>query len=132
MKLPVVLTVLVGIFTLACSSAAPVQMESTPKVNVTAEAKLSEDQTSLPTATQKAPLPTNTPGSVPTKTPVPTTKPTHLSDITQVVEPTEFISSKDYIEFDELETLAIIIYLSAINKIMHQQIASKRHPKQGT
>ena len=100
MKLPVVLTVLVGIFTLACSSAAPVQMESTPKVNVTAEAKLSEDKTSLPTATQKAPLPTNTPGSVPTKTPVPTTKPTQLSDITQVGEPTEFISSKGYIEFD--------------------------------
>ncbi len=104
MKLPVVLTLLVGIFALACSSDAPAPVESTPKIKVTSEARLSEDKASLPTATRKVPLPTNTPantpGSVPTKTSVPTAKPTQFSDITQIGEPTVFVSSKDYMEFD--------------------------------
>ena len=100
MKLPVVLAVLVGIFALACSSAAPAPAESTSKINATAEARLSEDKPSLPTATRRVPLPTNTPKSGPTNTPVPTTKPTQLPDITQIRKPTEFVSSKDYMEFD--------------------------------
>jgi len=118
MKLPVVLAVLVGIFALACSSAAPAPAESTSKINATVEARLSEDKPSLPTATRRVPLPTNTPKSGPmntpapttkppntpesgpTNTPVPTTKPTQLPDITQIRKPTEFVSSKDYMEFD--------------------------------
>ncbi|MAN48331.1 MAG: hypothetical protein CME09_02995 [Gemmatimonadetes bacterium] len=118
MKLPVVLAVLVGIFALACSSAAPAPAESTSKINATAEARPSEDKPSLPTATRRVPLPTNTPKSGPTNTPapttkptntpesgptntpVPTTKPTQLPDITQIRKPTEFVSSKDYMEFD--------------------------------
>ena len=44
MKLPVVLAVLVGIFALACSSAAPAPAESTSKINATVEARLSEDR----------------------------------------------------------------------------------------
>ena len=65
MKLPVVLAVLVGIFALACSSAAPAPAESTSKINATVEARLSEDKPSLPTATRRVPLPTNTPKSGP-------------------------------------------------------------------
>ena len=100
MKLPVVLAVLVGIFALACSSAAPAPAESTSKINATVEARLSEDKPSLPTATRRVPLPANTPKSGPMNTPAPTTKPTQLPDITQIRKPTEFVSSKDYMEFD--------------------------------
>ena len=111
MKLPVVLAVLVGIFALACSSAAPAPTESTSKINPTAEKRLSEDKPSLPTATRRVPLPTNTPQSNtpqsgPTNTQAPTTKPTQIPDITQIRKPTEFVSSKDYREFDtNLRTL---------------------------
>ena len=108
MKLPVVLAVLVGIFALACSSAAPAPTESTSKINATEETRLSEEKPSLPTATRRVPLPTNTPKSGPTNTPesgftntrAPTTKPTQIPDITQIRKPTEFVSSKDYREFD--------------------------------
>ncbi len=108
MKLPVVLAVLVGIFALACSSAAPAPTESTSKINATTETRLSKDKPSLPTATRRVPLPTNTPKSGPTNTPesgstntlAPTTKPTQIPDITQIRKPTEFVSSKDYREFD--------------------------------
>ena len=100
MKLPVVLAVLVGIFALACSSAAPAPTESTSKINATVETRLSEDKPSLPTATRRVPLPTNTPKSGSTNTRAPTTKPTQIPDITQIRKPTEFVSSKDYREFD--------------------------------
>ena len=105
MKLPVVLAVLVGIFALACSSAAPAPAEPTSKINATAETTPLEDKPSLPTATRyltdtPVPLPTNTPRTEPRNTPAPTTKPTQLPDITQIRKPTEFVSSKDYREFD--------------------------------
>ena len=108
MKLPVVLAVLVGIFALACSSAAPAPAEPTSKIDATVEATPLEDKPSLPTATRRVPLPTNTPKSGSTNTPesgstntlAPTTKPTQIPDITQIRKPTEFVSSKDYMEFD--------------------------------
>ena len=118
MKLPVVLAVLTGTLVLACSntvpapaestSTVPAPAESTSKINATAEARLSEDKPSVPTATRRVPLPTitpksgpkNTPKSGTTNTPVPTTKPTQIPNITQIRKPTEFVSSKDYMEFD--------------------------------
>ena len=113
MKLPVVLAVFVGIFALGCSSAAPAPAEPTSKIDATVEATPLEDKPSLPTATRyltdtSVPLPTitpksgpkNTPKSGPANTPVPTTKSTQLPDITQIRKPTEFVSSKDYREFD--------------------------------
>ncbi len=100
MKLPVVLAVLVGIFALACSSAAPAPPESTSRINATPETRLSKDKPSQPTATRRVPPPTNTPESGPTNTLTPTTKPTQIPDITQIRKPTEFVSSKDYREFD--------------------------------
>ena len=44
MKLPVVLAVLVGIFVLACSSAAPAPAEPTPNIDATVEAKLAQER----------------------------------------------------------------------------------------
>ena len=113
MKLSVVLAVLIGILVLACSSAAPAPAEPTSKIDATVEATPLEDKPSLPTATRyltdtRVPLPTitpksgpkNTPKSGPANTPVPTTKSTQFPDITQIRKPTEFVSSKDYREFD--------------------------------
>ncbi len=123
MKLSVILAVLIGILVLACSSAATAPAKSTPKINATAEATLLEDKPPLPTATRyltdtRVPPPTNTPKSGPKNTPAPatkptqspesgpkntpapTTKPTQFPDVTQIRKPTEFVSSKDYREFD--------------------------------
>ena len=100
MKLPVVLAVFVGIFALGCSSAAPVPTEPTSKIDPTVETTPLEGKPALPTATRRVPLPTNTPTSEPTNTPVPTVEPTQLPDITQISKPTQFVSSKGYVEFD--------------------------------
>ena len=77
MKLPVVLAVLVGIFALACSSAAPAPAESTSKINATAEVRLSEERASQPTS---IPSPTNTlpPKPASTVVPQPTNTPTPI------------------------------------------------------
>ena len=45
MKLTVVLAVLIGTLVLACSSAAPAQVEPTPNIDATVEAKLAIEQT---------------------------------------------------------------------------------------
>ena len=105
MKRSVVLAVLIGILVLACSSVAPAPAEPTSKIDATVEARLLEDKLSLPTATRyltdiPVPLPTNTPKSEPMNIPAPTAKPTQFPGITQIRQPTAFVSSKDYREFD--------------------------------
>ena len=44
MKLPVVLAVLIGTLTLACSSAAPAPVEPTPNIDATVEARLNQER----------------------------------------------------------------------------------------
>jgi len=98
MKFPVVLAVLVGIFALACSGAAPAPAESTPKINATTEAtrngetsasqstgKVQQTNTPLPTTTPTVallPLPTATPKSSATPKPIPTSPPTPVPTAT--------------------------------------------------
>ena len=100
MKLPVVLAVVVGIFALACSSADPAPTEYTSKINATPETRQSEEKLLIPAATRRVLLPTNIPKSVPKNTLVPKKKLTQTPVITQIGKPTEFVSSKDYSEFD--------------------------------
>jgi type VI secretion system protein VasI len=89
MKLAVVLAALVGIFVLACSSAAPA--EPTLNIDATIEARAKElvaaQATDKPTATEVAtPIPTKAPAPVPTKTPAPS--PTEQPAMTPAPTPT--------------------------------------------
>ena len=96
MRLLVILSVLIGIAALACSTAAPAPAEPTPNIDAmvearlaqeraieaTVEATLKDEKASMPTAT---PNPTYTPvataTSVPTPTPTPRPSPTTTSPI---------------------------------------------------
>jgi len=53
MMVPVVLALLIGIFVLACSSAAPAPAEPTPNIDATVEAKLAQERAVDPTVQVK-------------------------------------------------------------------------------
>ena len=101
MKLTVVLAVLMGILVLACSSTAPAPAESTPSINATAEARLSEERASQPTS---IPSPTNTlppnPASTvvsqPTNTPTPILQPMVRGQKDSAIEVTVYNAEKVY------------------------------------
>jgi len=105
MKLPISITVLIGILVLACSSAAPAPAEPTPNIDATVEARVAQERAvdatvearakelvaEQPTATPYptyTPVPTATPPPVPTATPTPVPTPTPAPTPTSVPTPT--------------------------------------------
>jgi len=107
MKLTTVLTGIIGILVLACSSAAPAHVEPTPNIDATVEARLAEERavdatvearlkeerasqaTSIPSPTNtQAPMPTYTPQPTYTPKTAPTNTPTVVPTATSVPTPT--------------------------------------------
>ena len=72
MKLRVVLSALIGTLVLACSSAAPAPVKSTPSIDSTIETKVTVEKPPQSTATPSSAVPTTAPTALPHSTSIPT------------------------------------------------------------
>ena len=72
MKILILLTVLVGIALLACSSAAPAPLERTPSIDSTIETKVTVEKTPQSTATRSSAVPTTASTALSHSTSIPT------------------------------------------------------------
>jgi hypothetical protein len=119
MKLTVVLTVLIGILIVGCSSGEPAPAEPKPNIEATVAARVESIVVSLPTMTPyptytPAPLPTQTPKPIPTVTPIPLPPPVFFAPMEGWDSP-----DKNGISHDSIGTpIMKIAYMNASNKTL--------------